>query len=265
MTRPLTRPDAEELFGRLTVEATRRRRRRRVGRAASIVATTALVGGTLLWATGSLVGLRDRTDPGQAAETDANYVFADVGVEAHRGDTARVSFRIGWTTGEFPGWRRCTWIVLGEDGTVVGSTRDLVVSLSPGNTAHTDLEVVGEPSRAEVSCDPKRLDVGEPYAYEFHDVRVVLDDSHPVTGPYLELVYTPVWLGSGKPGVMACTWEIVDTSGTVYARTRGSFAVGEITGEPSRHTFAGEEILAPPPGGGEGLEGRIDCRPFTGA
>ena len=95
---------------------------------------------------------------------------------------------------------------------------------------------------ADVTCDPERLDVGDPYAYEFTDLKLE---------PAGSVSFTARWLGQGLPGAMACTVTVQDQTGrrlldfidpkryTILPNTAGCFTAEEAL----RTARLGREIL----------------------
>jgi hypothetical protein len=213
MTRQLARPDAEELYAKLSVEANRRRRRRRLGRSASVVVTAALAGSALVWAIGSLLGLRSIDTAPADEEPAPNYVFSDIEVvdgpvfpwsDEADGPVATVLFRYSWSANKYPGDHACTTTVVDEDGTVIGRVDHEVASMMPEATRRFGIGVpiVGEPARADIACGPRRLDT--PVAYEIVDERLAPNDDGGV-----DLVYGVAWPEGVQlpdyPGENACT------------------------------------------------------------
>src|SRR6266571_6433110 len=152
-----------------------------------------------------------------ATSEPGNYRFEVLAVRPAPPDKpneAVVVSRLEWTTDTFPGIHRCTWSVYGADGSRVGQMTTQVLALEPGHQTPQEVEVTGAAASADVTCDPERLDVGDPYAYEFTDVKLKSAGS---------LSFTARWLGQGVPGAMACTVTTQDKTGRVLTRQNFTF------------------------------------------
>jgi hypothetical protein len=262
---PFTRTEAEELYERASSDARRRRGRRRTLRIGGASLSAALIAGALVWAFSGLSYLGSSSMPA-ASGPDPNYRFTDVTVDDAGGGSAEVTFGVAWATSEFPGVRRCAITVLDSTGAEIGRAHTRVISLTAdalGDRTTQSVPVEGAPSSATISCG-QRLDLGDPYAYAFDDLRVVIDDNHLVTmGTAPELVATVRWMGEGLPGAVVCTFAVLDSEGRVIAERHANFYSGESPVE-TRFTFDREGLSGPIPSSPDGLVPQISCVPFTG-
>jgi hypothetical protein len=129
----------------------------------------------------------------------------------------RIQYDLVWQSAQYPGMRRCTWELMGSDGSVVGSDSTEVVSARPTVTAATrDVGATGPVASARGFCSESRLDDDAPssYAYKISNVNVgtALADG---SGWRLEVDFTADWLGSGAPGTVTCQAHALDSRGDV--------------------------------------------------
>jgi len=231
-TRPLTRPEAEELFERLSRSASRRRRVRAWVRTATVIGVSIVLVGTLTWATLSLLGLRKNTSPASGNAHLSTYRLQDVRVvypyvDPRTGEPdetrAGIEGTLYWTSEEYPGVHRCTFTAYGPDGSTVGRDQGEVSALSEGHRTSIPISVSGAAVSGEITCDPTRLDT--PVAYEIRDAHVasVLD---PQSGELVgaRVLYTVVWPEGVElpdyPGTNACTVRFARASGEPVADWR---------------------------------------------
>jgi hypothetical protein len=195
--------------------------------------------------------------PGANAATpapDSALELRDVRINGEpKKGTQEIEYDVAWTTESFPGTHSCTWSAIDADGTVVGTYTTEVTSLRPlAADLSTSVDVSAVGVSAEGSCDPRRLDVGDPYAYEFRvqNVKMIEESLAAVT-------LSSSWLGSGWPGTVSCFVLLLDDQGGTLSSTPTSFsiasgdAVDELKYEvPKGQTAVGAEVA--------------DCRPFSG-
>lgn len=123
----------------------------------------------------------------------------------------RVSVSFAWTGSSFPGVYRCSVEAVDASGIVVGSSTDEVVALRPAATFTVPVRTTAPPVTARASCETERLDVGQPYRYEF-DVDGVRNDAG---RGYV--AYGLRWLGDGYPGAVTCQVVLLSARGAVVA------------------------------------------------
>lgn len=227
-----------------------RRRRRRQVQVAVIV--LALAGGALAV---SARAFRDQIrlvpveEPGAA-----NYVFRNVDLLEAQPPTAAISFQLGWSSDTWPGIHRCTWTAYAADGSVAGSFSRAFFHMEPVDDpgdAVQEVAIDRRATRASAGCDADRLDIGNPYAYEFDVIDVQADQQGSSVFWNIELDMR--WLGEGHPGVVDCQVSITSADEVVYSKelpiTRHFETIG-LTGP------------GPAPRGPYGAE--FDCRPHEG-
>ncbi|MBI2238079.1 MAG: hypothetical protein HYU54_06095 [Actinobacteria bacterium] len=269
----LSRPEAEEIFRRLSVAASRRRRIRGGIRVATTVATALVVAGVLIWATASLTGLRKQATIGGDTEEPPNYRFENVTVgdyvdprteEVVSGKIA-VEGTLHWTSDTYPGDHRCTVTVYGPDGTIVGSMRGEWSALSEGHRSPVPVDVSGEAASATITCDPTRLDT--PVGYQISNVGV--------TGTFqwqgepspsgVEVTFDVAWPVElpDYPSENACDVTLFRPSGQAVATQRFTLAVGPgpTTIRVWYDEFSDPSALNEP----DSLIADVQCHPYTAA
>jgi hypothetical protein len=188
------------------------------------------------------------------ASTSSQYRFVDVRIVSQDANSATISFGVAWATADYPGLRRCTWRMIGSDGSVVGSMPDRVVSLSPtalGSNVQIDVPIHGQAERVNVSCG-ERLDTGEPYAYEFSEVEVHLP---------LEVSFRYRWLGPAAPGAVSCVVRVLAPDGTVKAETQTNFSSG--TSKGGGTVRFDRSAIGVGTSSASSLDGRFQCVPYN--
>ncbi len=247
---------------RLLRRVRRRRRNRRVAAGAVALGVAAL---------GFALALRAFVLPGAttapAATTEAgNYRFEVLGVAPappELPNQAVVTSRLDWTTDTFPGVHRCTWTVYGQDGSAMGQLTNDVLALESGHETTQDVPASVPVDSADVTCDPERLDIGNPYEYAFSDLNV--DPASTLSN--VVITFQAEWLGQGRPGVMDCTVQVLDSPDHVALSARVAYA-GPLGPAPSE-IHAGSMPTALPPGGSHalddaaGLTPQLECVPYT--
>ncbi len=236
----------------------RRSRRRRIGGAAVGIATTVSVF--------VLVAVLLRGGDGRpVADAGPNYEFHIHGIVVPYGgirfpkpSTAGIDATVSWTTNEFPGVHRCTSQAFGEDGSPVGADSFRVVAMSDPRRISISLEVTAPPAKAVISCDPERLDVGEPYAYRFGNARV--------EGVTRDVVADGVWLGPSAPGAVTCRVEVLGPGERLIAARDENVYSARHRAEISirlrpNEVFDGVFYSGDP----ASFHVRFGCRPFDGA
>jgi len=239
--------------------ARRRAIRRRVmggvvGLAAGIVAIAVIATAIVLRPEASTVGHNGQ--PNYAFEVHGIGVAADT----HFPDpsTAVIESTVSWATSEFPGVHRCRARALAEDGALVGEATFRVMAMSGSHPTRTKVEVTGPPVSAEITCDPDRLDFGEPYEYEFRDPRV--------DGAAGTIEANVTWLGPAASGVVSCAVTVTGPDGNlVAAHSMNSYAAQPpaalaIHLQPDE-VFDDTFYDADP----SELDVRFYCRPFDGS
>ena len=274
-TRPLTRPEAEELFERLSRSASRRRRVRAWVRTATVIGVSIVLVGTLTWAMLSLLGLRKNTSPASGDAQLSTYRLEDVRVvypyvdpRTGEPDETRAGIEgvLYWTSEKYPGVHRCTFTAYGPDGSTVGRDQGEVSALSEGHRTSMPISVSGAAVSGEITCDPTRLDT--PVAYEIRDAHVasVLD---PQSGELVgaRVLYTVVWPEGVElpdyPGTNACTVRFARASGEPVADWRFTLSA------PPGRSETPEIGLSDLPGVTslpeiDELTATVGCVPFTG-
>ncbi len=242
-------------------EVTRRvERRRRQRRVRSLLVAAALSGVTV-WIGARAFLPSAPTRP--AAQQTGTYIFTDVSVISGsaglRPGMVDVEFSVQWSSESFPGVHECTWTVYGPAGETVGVHRDEFIALNPRDGGLEEVEVVGEAVRASASCDPNRIDIGDPYRYVFDVSRVEPTVQGRDETPVWELDVKPMWQGEGFPGVVLCDVHIHGPSGAVHAEQNLTWTPSTLPdGGPL--SFLRSEI---DPGPGP-FEARFACKPYGG-
>jgi hypothetical protein len=241
----LVEPSMDGLEGILGRVARRRRNRRVAAGALALCVAAAGI-------TAALLAFHVSGGPSRPAATaeSGNYRFEVIAVRPappEQSNEAVVVSRLEWTTDTFPGIHRCSWSVFGADGSPVGQLTTQVLALEPGHETPQEVEVTGAAASAEVSCDPDRLDVGDPYAYDFTDVTLESAGS---------LSFTARWLGQGVPGAMACTITVQDQTGRVL--TQEDFTFRGTYGPEQNQMWIGS--LSGPVTGD--VSAQLQCQPY---
>jgi hypothetical protein len=257
----MERDEADRRYEEVSRRAAGRRRTRRWLKQCTTAISIGLVGGVFVWA---VVSLRDLDRPTAVkvpgTSSSANYRFEHVRVASQNGRSATIAFGVGWQTQEYPGVRRCTWTVLAADASTVGQKRDLVMGLSPdvlGTSAKEDVPIFGVAESATIACDGNRLDVGEPYAYEFSNINVNTDGG-------LSLDFDWRWLGPGLPGAMSCTGTVRDATGDTVAQDSMNFASMKVQSGHSSWPFPSPVLPPAVLQDGHSFIGGLDCAPYVG-
>lgn len=160
---------------------------------------------------GSRPGLREAT--AQEAVGRDTYILSDPDIRyryhsAPPGESilptgvdpthAGVSFATAWSGTRFPGQVWCTVVVTDGAGNVVGVERVAVANPNPtGRIPWVAVQVAGEPTAAEGSCEPGYYEPGPGYTFAEPLVRP--------DGPRGSAVSSTVhWATGDYPGVRAC-------------------------------------------------------------
>jgi hypothetical protein len=199
----------------------------------------------------------DAAPGGENTAEASGYAFEDVSVRTgddRDADSATIGWDVRWTSEAFPGVRRCTWTAVDETGNVVGSATDRLTIMQPvAEDLHISIPVTSRPSSATISCDPERLDVGEPYRYAFTDVE-------PVVRPESDRIsvrYQARWEGPEAPGPVTCLAEVTAGDGERRGATQVTIYLADGRGSG--------EVAIPATGSTEGPPTAAvvtDCRPF---
>jgi hypothetical protein len=195
----------------------------------------------------------------------ANYVISDVRLSdppGGRPGTVMVRYKIGWTD-EFPGEHRCETRVLDAAGNLIGSRVIIEHLLPQRNQSGGTMDVDGEAARAEVKCDPDRLDTAA--AYVISDERIAGPfawQGHPSpAGVYVS--YRLSWPVEAPeyPGTNGCTVKTFGPTGTVIAEQRFTLFGPEGKGRIRlwRADFSDWSAVA---GGVGSLTADIECHPY---
>ncbi len=275
-TPTLTRPDAEAMYERLSEAAARRRRIRGAGRRVSVVASAVAIAGVLVWTAAALIGLSGRSTFGGNSEQSPNYRFEVLKVSTYvdprtgNEDPARanVEYRLYWTTDVYPGVHNCTTDVFDQGGALIGRSTTEVMAGMSGRVGDGWQRVDGTPATATIACDPRRLDVGAPYAYEISNVRVLgPDPEHPVasSNDVFRVLFDEHWQGPNAPGMVTCDVSVVDSSEEIVATRK--FGLMDASGGTHENalTFGSEDVTRQVlPEELSSLTAEFDCVPFTG-
>jgi hypothetical protein len=168
-----------------------------------------------------------------------------------------VAFDMKWTGPEFPGVRECTWIALDETGAEVGSTTSIMYAYPPERRLTFRIPVLAPAVSATASCGP-RLDVGTPYEYRFSNMEIVSSHTEDGVGT-VRIAFDVEWMGPAQPGVVTCTFSLVDDHGEViYSRSAPLVVAGyHNEGVEMEFTDAGLAGEAP-------ASVSVSCSPYTG-
>ncbi len=255
---PMSRQQAEMLYAHLARRARNLRRRRAVLGASSAIAVLATYGIVAISLLRPLLSLAPPAMPGAPNTPHPNYLISDVSVaQGPDPSTATVTYRVSWSSGRFPGVHLCSWDVYGPGGALIGRRTDELISLERSRTATLRVPVSGPPVDAEASCDPRRLDTGQPYAYAFR--RVDVGSVGTPGARQIRVTFRSVWLPRSHPGVVTCLVELHDGGAD-------PILVGERVFSSGRERVADGTFTFP----ADGLEGTllrtlrasIRCRPF---
>jgi hypothetical protein len=225
---------------------TPRRDRDAIARFTAAAAAFAVFGAAaaLTWA--QLSGLRptDRPLPGPTPSAShggpSTYVIRGLRLR----DPDIVEYRVSWSRMDsFPGVHRCDFAIIDAGGRRVTTRRVYFYTVVPdGDKLYKqslyDSEafepylrpVPGEPNtytldseewEPRASCEDERLDVGEPYAWEFSDPEVQSVTWSPTEGGYyVNVLVETRWLGPGAPGVVICDLILEDPDGQTLMRRK---------------------------------------------
>jgi hypothetical protein len=238
----------------------RRGSARRARRVISAAMASLAVAGGLVWAGVGLWEVLGRA-AAPAGAYGGNYRLTEIHVRpvvSH--GTGRlvpypvtVSFRVEWTSDTYPGAHRCTWRVFSRSRAPLGARSDVLVALQPGGTGTQTVRVSGSPASARASCDRRRLDVGDPYAYRLTDVRLIS------AGPPPVVRFTATWLGHGTPGVVQCEATLTE-AGRVVAQEKFTYGAGE--SGPHQNTITLRSTWDSQTRRGEGSSPAVRCQPY---
>lgn len=195
----------------------------------------------------------NRSTAGSSGQLQSQYEFTEIRILAAESgtDAATIGFHLAWSTDVFPGVHECTWKALDQSGQTIGVLVDRLIAMSEGNKEIT-LDVTGLPTAAEITCDPARLDVGEPYAYEFTDVEIRASE----LVASFEFAYHVRWLGGSIPGPVTCTLRVFGQGDDVLLEERVNILASSGEADQSRPLFLPEDGV-PTRAAFEG------CRPFA--
>jgi hypothetical protein len=254
----MSRQQAEALYTRLAREASIRRRRRaalRAWRASAILAAYGVIAITLLR---PLLSLAPSTAPQGTSLHHPNYLISDISVARGSGSsTAIITYRVSWSSGRFPGVHLCTWDVYGSGDALIGRRTDEMISLERSRTAELRIPVSGIPVDAEASCDPRRLDTGEPYRYAFRGI-----EAERIGAPETKRVrvtFRAEWVPRSHPGVVTCVVKLHDAGGHPVLVGESVFSSGRQRVANGTFTFPAHGLEGSPV---RGLRASIECRPF---
>ena len=236
-------------------------RRRRQRRVRSLLVAAALSGVTV-W-----IGARaflPSTPTRPAAQQTTTYVFTNVSVSSGSAGLSPgmvdVEYSVQWSSESFPGVHECTWTIYGPGGETVGVHRDEFIALNPRDGGLKEVQVTGQAVRASASCDPNRIDIGDPYRYSFDILRVEPTVQGRGDTPVWELDVRSTWQGKGHPGVVQCDVTILSGSTQVHPSH-------PLTWTYSMHTTGGtltflDRSPAIDPGAGP-FDAWFACQPYT--
>lgn len=254
----MTRQQAETLYARLAREASIRRRRRAAFRASSAIAILAAYAVIAITLLRPLLSLAPPAAPRGTSPHLPNYLFSDVSVTRGSGpSTAIVTYRVSWSTARFPGVHLCTWDVYGSGGVLIGRRTDEMVSLEHSRTAELRIPVSGIPVDAQASCDPRRLDTGQPYGYAFRRIEV-----EPVGAPetkQVRVTFRAEWVPRSHPGVVTCVVKLHDGGANPILVRESVFSTGRQREADGAFTFPADGLEGMPV---RTLRASIECRPF---
>jgi hypothetical protein len=195
---------------------------------------------------------------GPPTEDATRLQFQNVQLQPGSGASleANVVFDLVWSGETFPGVFECTWRALGPSGSVVGHSSDTVLAMMPVyRNLSVTIPVRTAAATVEGTCH-KRLDVGEPYAYEISNIRVEPESSLPNT---VRIVFDARWLEPATPGPVTCTYSLFDTAGSLIVEQRGHYVD---LGGSSQNTYA--RVTSASLAGTTPVPASISCHPFTG-
>ena len=225
--------------------AQRRSRLRRIQ--AGSIALILTAGGVTL--SMQAFGGGDNVLPAQQ-QGESNYLFSNVRVHDPKPPVGSISFEMAWSSDSWPGIHRCTWTAYGEGGTVVGENSRPFFQLDRSKSDSSAIQELGldaPAERATAECDPRRLDVGNPYAYEFDVLDVTSEEQGSST--FWNVHVDMTWLGEGHPGVVDCVVSIEDGDEIVTPH--------EI---PITHRFETIAFVDDAPASGGPYDAQFECR-----
>lgn len=217
--------------------------------------TFGLIGG-LVWVA-TQEGAGDPTP--LAASPESGLEISNVTVHEGKADISSddgLRYDLSWTGESFPGIHRCTWEMLNTDGKIVNRFEDVVVSLRPRVIdAKLDLDAPSDATQGRGACDSERLDVGDPYEYEFGNVSAEVRQEGLAT-----VWFEANWLGKGLPGAVTCEFQVRDEAGTLLASSNVNLVVSSRSA--SDETIQSVEV--PGASAGDPVVGAVEsCRPFS--
>ncbi len=118
----------------------------------------------------------------------------------------------------------------------------------------------GGASRLDASCGP-RLDIGEPYAYDFSNVTVAASNLSSADPGTVGVTFDVRWAGPSTPGAASCTISYFDSAGELLDDhdTFNFFVLsGSVTG--GEHWYTSPAFISTTPSSAS-----FSCSPFTGA
>ena len=255
------RDEAEEVYRRVSASASRRRKRRRLAAVVGGLMSITFVAIVLTWALRELSPLGSRSiEPASSdnAQDEANYIISDVRISDPPGGPAGsvlVSYRIGWRD-VFPGPHECELTVFDAAGEVIGRGSVDEHLLPQRNEGGVWVRIDGEPVRAEVRCDPERLDT--PVAYDIYQEKVI-----GVSPNGVEISYRVDWPTGflEHPGTNGCTATVRAPGGDVIADQRFTLQVpeGTRTSVIERDAFSEWPGADADPGT---LSANVECHPY---
>jgi hypothetical protein len=117
----------------------------------------------------------------------------------------------------------------------------------------------GRATRLDASCG-SRLDIGEPYAYDFSNVTVARSTLSSADPGTVIVTFDGTWVGPATPGAVSCTISYFDSAGDLLDDhdTFNFFALaGSVTG--GEHQYASPVFISNTP-----ASASFSCSPFTG-
>jgi hypothetical protein len=195
-----------------------------------------------------------------AAATSRDDVVISASLVSATASEAKGRFDFAWTSPSFPGFHECTWRAIGADGSLLGSYSDLVAALSPTQDLPVSISTHDRATRLDASCGP-RLDIGEPYAYDFSNITVApstLSSADPGT---VVVTFDVTWAGPATPGAVSCTISYFDSTGKLLD-DHDTFTFMAMTGSVTggEHSYASLVFTSTTP-----ASASYSCTPFTGA
>jgi hypothetical protein len=167
-------------------------------------------------------------------------------------------FDVTWSSPSFPGFHKCTWQATGSDGAAVGSYSDVIAALSPTRDLPVSVPTQGRATDLQATCGP-RLDVGQPYAYNFSNLTVTASPSAADQGQ-VRVSFDVKWAGPSTPGAVSCAISYSDPTGMILDDhdTFNFYALsGSIRG--AEHWYSSPAFVATMP-----TSASMSCSPFTG-